>query len=248
MRNEADRLLEDLEYIRSNAGTVGPDHPQVRKLIAEMGTYLSREGNTKGLKRFEQLEFVKGGSEMWSQYDINQRSLRKYKADLEKLEKILEEMGGRSGPSDGSSADQKMRELFLTPDEEIAQEEIEDKTEREIVEDPPTMESAMNQKIEPNFETITKQHLSASAREQAVDGLMAELNAEMKSSEPDWEKIQGIMGDLLGLRRTGELLDRLKAEVSSPGVKWESVRELLAHLWSIKKEIVMDLLPTLLKP
>ena len=247
MRSEADRLLEDVEHIRSNAGTVGPDHSQVRKLVTEVRGFLSREGNTKGLKRFEQLELVKGGSEMWSQYEIDQRSLRKYKNDLEKLETILREMGAQSGPSDESSADQKMRELFLTPEQETPQEQSNGETEGEVMKEPLPAINGMDQKVEPNFGAITKKHLSASAREQTIDGLMAELNTEMKSADPDWEKIQKIMADLLGLRKTGDLLDRLKAEVKSPDVTWENVREILAQLWSVNKDIVVDLLPTLLK-
>lgn len=247
MRNEMDRLFEDLEYIRSNAGTVGPDHPKVKKWIAEVKGYLTHEGNTKGLKQFEQLEFVKGGSEMWSQYDINQGNTRKYKEDLDRVEAILEKMGGRSRPSGESSADQKMRELFLTPTEENTQEESEGEGVKEVMEEPFKSESTTDQKIEPNFEAITKQHLSASSREQAVDQLMAELNAEMKSSDPDWEKIQQVMSDLMGLKKTGELLDRLKAEVNKPEVKWETVREIMVQIWSIKKEIIINLMPTLLK-
>jgi len=105
----------------------------------------------------------------------------------------------------------------------------------------------MDQKIEPNFDVITKQHLSASAREKAVDRMMADLTKEMKSTDPDWQKIQGVMGDMMGLKKTGELLEKLKANVNTPGVKWETVREIMAELWSIRGEIVIDLLPTLLK-
>jgi hypothetical protein len=184
---------------------------------------------------------------MWSQYEVDQENLLKYKADLEVLEKMLEELGGGSDRSDGSSADQKMRELFLTPEEETEKKEGESETETDATTEPPPLEKTMGKKVEPSFETITKKHLSASARDQAVDGLMAELNTEMKSPNPDWDKIQGIMGDLLGLKQTGELLDRLRAEASTPGVKWESIREIMAQLWSIKKEIIIDLLPTLLK-
>jgi len=280
MNNDADQLLEDLDHIRSNAGTVGPDHPKVKKWVGEARSYLTREGNRKSLKKFDQLEFVKGGSEMWSQYSITQGNIRKYKAELDKVETILEKIGGRSRPSSESSADEKMRELFLTPDEETTEEETEvetlTETEEEIIEQAEvetqlealveknlvesrdegerenrgkllSLENAMDQKIDPNFEAVTKQHLSASTREGAVDQLMAELSAEMKSLDPDWEKIQRVMGNMMGLKKTGELLDRLKAEVNNPEVKWEAVRKLMAQLWSIKKEIIIDLLPTLLK-
>ncbi len=105
----------------------------------------------------------------------------------------------------------------------------------------------MDQNVEPNFEAIKKQHLSASARDEAVDKLMDDLKAEMKSSEPDWGKIQNVMADMMGLKKTGEVLERLKANINTPGVSWETVREIMAELWAIKKDIVIDLLPTILK-
>lgn len=280
MRNEADGLLEDLEYIRSNAGTVAPDHPKVKKWIAEVRGYLTHEKNKKELKRFEHLDFVKGGSEMWSQYSITQGNIRKYKAELDKVETILGKIGEHSRPSGESSADEKMRELFLTPDEETTEEETEveaiietaeetveqaevetqlealvektfvesaDQGERENRGELLSLEKAMDHKIEPNFEAVTEQHLSTPAREKAVDQLMAELGAEMKSLDPDWEKIQRVMGDMMGVKKTGELLERLKAEANNPEVKWEAIRKIMAQLWAIKQEIIIDLLPTLLK-
>ena len=240
--------MEELEYIRSNAGTVGPDHPKVKKWVADMRALLTRDGNAKRLKRFEQLGFVKGGSEMWSQYDEGQRNISGYKEELDKVDKILQETGELSEPSSGSSADEILRELFFTPSEDENQpEESERKTDKTVTEETTPLEKAMDQKIEPNFDVISKKHLAASAREQAVDQLMAELNAEMKSAEPDWENIQKTMADLMGLKKTGELLDRLKAEVNTPGVTWEAVREIMTEVWSIRKEIIIDLLPTLLK-
>ena len=81
MKNEADQLLEDLDYIRSNAGTAGPDHPKVKKWIGEVRSCVTREANKKNLKKFERLESVKGGSEMWSQYAINPGNVRKFNID-----------------------------------------------------------------------------------------------------------------------------------------------------------------------
>ena len=240
--------MEELESIRSNAGTVGPDHPKAKKWVVDMRAFLTREGNAKTLKRFEHLGLVKGGSEMWGQYDEGQPNMSRYREELEKIEKMLQETGELSGPSSGSSADEIMRELFLTPPEDDEQpEESEDQAEEAVTEKPSLVEKTMDRKIEPNFKPISKKHLSASTREQAVDQLMANLNAEMKSAEPDWDKIQTTMGDLMGLRKTGELLDRLKAEANTPGVTWEAVREIMAQVWSIRKEIIIDLLPTLLK-
>lgn len=277
MRNEADQLLEDLEYIRTHAGSVGPDHPRVKKWVAEVRDYLKRERNTGGLKKFEQLEFVKRGAEMWSRDNVTRGNIRKYQAQLDTVEAIL---GKMVGPASQSSADQKLRELFLTPDEETPEEETEVETiieteqealeatevetqvealvEKYLVENTDegqeenpgellNLEKAMDQKIEPNFETVTKQHLSPSTREKAVDHLMAELGTEMKSLDPDWEKIQRVMSGMMGLKKTGELLDRLKAEANNPEIKWEAVRKVMVQLWSINKEIVIDLLPTLLK-
>jgi len=275
MRNEADQLLEDLEYIRTNAGSFGPDHPKVKKWVAEVREYLRREKNSSGLKKFERLEFVKGRAEMWSQDNPARGNIGKYQAQLDTVKAVLGKMTDASGQS---SADQKMRELFLTPEqgEEEEQEALQDEDvlemkeeaevatqvealvekalaqseEREKGDEPEgllAVEKTMDQKIEPSFETVTKQHLSPSAREKAVDQLMAELGTEMKSLDPDWEKIQRVMSSMMGLKKTGELLDRLKAEANNPEVKWEAVRKVMAQLWSIKKEIVIDLLPTLLK-
>lgn len=268
MKNEADRLLEDLDDIRSNSGTTGPGHPKVNKWVGEVRNLLTHEGNRKKLKRFEHLEFVKGGSEMWSQDVISPGNVKKFKAELETIERILKEMAGPSEATSEGSADQKMRELFLTSDDEEANEEAQEETPEEILLDTevetPTestdkgkeeiieeeslnLEKTMDQKIDPNFEAVTKQHLSASARTQTIDQLMGELNSEMKSADPDWNKIQDVMGGLMGLKKTGELLDQLKGEVSKRGAKWETVRPIMAELWSIKKDIIIDLLPTLLK-
>jgi hypothetical protein len=108
-------------------------------------------------------------------------------------------------------------------------------------------EGVMDQKIEPNFNHVTEEQVSVSSREKAVDQLMGELGAEMKSPDPDWERIQRVMGRLLGLKKTEELVERLRAEVRNPDVKWEALRELMSQLWSIKKEIIIGLLPTLLR-
>jgi hypothetical protein len=261
MRSEIDQLLEDFEYIKSNAGSVGPDHPKVKKWVTDLRGFLNREGNNRDLKKLEQLEFVKNGAEILSQHGVTQGNIRNYKADLDKVGAILEKM---VGPPDKSSTDEKIKELLFAPSEETVPEDIavekqidslveealvETKTPGgiKIIEEPLKLESTMDRKVEPNFEVVEKQHLSASARDEAVDKLMADLKAEMKSSEPNWEKIEGVMGDMMGLKKTGEILERLKANVNTPGVSWESVREIMAELWSIKKDIVIDLLPTLLK-
>ncbi|NIO05677.1 MAG: hypothetical protein GTN74_14055 [Proteobacteria bacterium] len=261
MRSEVDQLLEDLEYIRSNAGSIGPDHPKVKKWVGEVRSYLNREKNTKGLKKFEQMDFVKGGTEMWSQNTISRGSIRNYKADLDRIEGILEKM---EGSSSDSSPDEKIKELLFASSEEPTPEEIpvdaqidslvEDapvetrkEEEKKAIKEPLRLESTMDQNVEPNFEAIKKQHLSASARDEAVDKLMDDLKAEMKSSEPDWGKIQNVMADMMGLKKTGEILERLKANVNTPGVSWETVREIMSELWAIKKDMVIDLLPTILK-
>ncbi len=221
MRNEADLLLEDLESIRSNVGTVAPDHPKVKKWVAEIRDFLAHKGNKKGLKEFEQLEFVKRGAEMWSQYVVTQGAIRGFKADLDKVEEILEKTGARSkAPDDGSSADQRIRELFFTSTEEGTQDETQveslieslvektlvatdDKGKGQVFQASPDLGGMMDQKIDPSYNLVTKQHLSASAREEAVDQLMADLSAEMKSSNPDWKKVQKVMGDMMGLKKTG---------------------------------------------
>lgn len=261
MRDEVDQLLEDLEYIRSHAGSVGPDHPKVKKWVSEVRDYLNRDGNAGELKKFDQLDFVKGGSQMWSQNTITQGNVRKYKADLDKVETMLEKMTKTSGQA---FVEQRIKEVFFPSTDESTEKEIPVESQLEmLLEESPSehkeggrekkaggplsLENAMDQKIEPNFEAITKQHLSSSTRDQAVDQLMAELSTEMKSLDPDWEKIQRVMGRMMGLKKTGELLERLKAEANNPGVKWEAVQKIMAELWSINKEIVIGVLPALLK-
>jgi hypothetical protein len=261
MRNEVERLLEDLDYIRGNAGNLGPDHPKVQKWVVEVRDYLDLHGNKDELRRFERLGFVRSGIRTWLQQNVTPGGIRKYCADLEKIRGVLERT---AGPKGTSSADEKMRELYLNPDEEKDDEESLERAEEETVPDQvlaenkgegekenrkelQQSENTMDEKIEPNFENITTQHLSVSAREKGVDQLMAELSAEMKSLDPDWEKIQRVMGSLLGLKKSEELVERLKAEVRNPDIRWKPIRELMFQLWSIRKEIVIDLLPTLLR-
>jgi hypothetical protein len=159
-------------------------------------------------------------------------------------------------PSDQLSADEKMRELFMSPEntEEDAPQEAEgEKAEdeghegdKEIIEAPVVIAKPMGEKIELDFETVTEQQLSVSNRERTVDQLLEELGAEMKSLDPDWEKLQQVIGALLGLKRTEELVERLSAQAKNPEVKWEPIRKLMSQLWSIKKDLVIDLLPSLL--
>jgi hypothetical protein len=262
MQNEVDRLLEDLDYIRDNAGNVGPDHPKVQKWVAEVRDYLDLQGNKDELKKFEQLGFVKSGIRMWIQQNVTPGGIRKYCADLDKTRVVLEKTAGSRVTL---SADEKMRELYLNPDQETEGEESLEAAEEETVADralveskdedekqnmkqPQQSEKTMDEQIEPSFEAVTTQHISPSTREKTVDQLMAELSAEMKSLDPDWAKIQQVMGGLLGLKKTEELVERLKAEVKNPDVKWEPIRKLMFQLWSVKKDIIIELLPDLLGP
>jgi len=61
---------------------------------------------------------------------------------------------------------------------------------------------AMQEGIRPNYGDITVQDLHPLTRETLLDQMMAEMRAEMKSPDPDWEKIQDVMGRLVGLKRT----------------------------------------------
>jgi hypothetical protein len=253
MTDEVDQLVEDLHYLRSNAGSVGPDHPKAQKWITEVRGFLGRQGKKSGLREFERLEFVKSGAGMWRRQNITETDIGRYKADLGKVGAILENM---AEPSDQLSADQKMRELFMSPEnteDETLQEAEGEKAEKaghegetEIARGPAVIGKPMGEEIEPDFETVTEQHLSVSNRERTVDHLLEELGAEMKSLDPDWEKIQQVMGALLGLKRTEELVERLSAQAKNPEVKWEPIRKLMLQLWSIKKDLVIDLLPSLL--
>lgn len=105
----------------------------------------------------------------------------------------------------------------------------------------------MDERIAPDFEALTKKHLSSSARSQEIDRLMAELEGELKKPKGDPRKTRKIMGDLLGLQHASDLLDRLEAEVGRPNASWEPIRDLLAQLWSVKREMLIELLPVLLK-
>jgi hypothetical protein len=253
--DEVGQLLEDLDDFRGNAGSVGPDHPKAQKWITEVRGFLGRQGNKSGLRGFERLEFVKSGAQMWRRQDITEADIGTHKADLGKIGAILE---GMAQPSDQLSADEKMKELFMNPDEEDTGEETLQETEAEsaaeeaneddtkIAKGPAVMEKATDEKIEPDFGNVTQEHLSVSNRDRAVDHLIEELGAEMKSLDPDWEKIQQVMGGLLGLKRTEELVERLRAQAKNPEAKWEPIRKLMSQLWSIKKDLVIDLLPSLL--
>jgi hypothetical protein len=105
----------------------------------------------------------------------------------------------------------------------------------------------MEERIEPNFEVLGKNHLSTSVRNQEMDRLMAELEGELKKPKGDLRKTRQIMGDLLGLQHAADLLDRLEAEAGRPNAAWEPVRDLMAQLWSVKRELLLELLPPLLK-
>ena len=118
MRNEADRLLEDLEYIRSNAGSTGPGHPKFKRWLSDVRTHLGREGTSKELKRFEQLETVRGGPEMWSRDEPAPADLRRFRSDLTKVEAILKETQKHAGSSAESPAHQRIVDLFFTKEEE----------------------------------------------------------------------------------------------------------------------------------
>lgn len=75
---------------------------------------------------------------------------------------------------------------------------------------------------------------------------MAQLEAELKRPDSSVEAAQGVMTELLAFKRLGGVLDRLRAEASKSDAPWESVREAMAELWAVRKDLLIDLLPSLL--
>lgn len=92
-----------------------------------------------------------------------------------------------------------------------------------------------------------KNLLNPEGRNQAIDRLLAQLEAELKRPDATVESAQGVMNELLTYKRVAGLLDRLRSEAAKADARWEPVREVMAELWAVRKELLVDLLPSLLR-
>lgn len=105
----------------------------------------------------------------------------------------------------------------------------------------------MEAKVEAGLQCTDRMSFSSpAARAQAIEKLMAKLETDMQNPDANAEAVQGIMGELLELKRSGEVLERLRTEAGKPGALWEPVRGAMAELWALKRDLLVEILPTIL--
>ncbi|RKX99423.1 MAG: hypothetical protein DRP55_07280, partial [Spirochaetes bacterium] len=84
-------------------------------------------------------------------------------------------------------------------------------------------------------------------RDKLISSLMKTVEEQMKADKPDWEKVDSIMTEIKGLKSIDTLLNKIQKETEKKDAKWSDVRDTLSELWNIKKDLVIQLLPNILK-
>ena len=223
------RLLEELGEIRSNPHVIGPQHPRFKEWIGGVRQHLSARDGREDLARFERLRVANVGREMWRSGELTPAETRRLERELEEVEVLLSEPESPSsqpGPIEPPAQPAAVAEPTSQDASPKKQEE-----------------SAVNRKNDGPDPTSAP----PSGNFKAMEVLLADLGEELKRPDGDLGKIQKMMDDLVGLKKTGDLADRLLTAAADPSTRWEVVRGLMAQLWAFNREVVIDLLPVLLK-
>ncbi len=229
MKGGVRRLLEELGEIRRNPHVVGPQHPRFKEWIGGVRQLLSARNGREDLARFERLRVAGVGREMWRSGELTPAETRRLQRELEEVEALLSEPESPE-PSPDSTEPPVRPAAAVEPESRDASPKRQE-------------ESAVNQKSDgpdPNS-------ASPSGNFKAIEVLLADLGEELKRPDGDLGKIQKMMDDLVGLKKTGDLADSLLSVTEDPAAPWEVVRGLMAQLWAFNREVVIDLLPVLLK-
>ncbi len=236
MKGNTEQLLEELDRIRAARGSVGPHHPKFTRWVSAVRDHLGHYQELGVLKRFERLNLARTTAIMWHRGELSPAEARQFRAELGHVAEILEEtrrtirLDGAPTPGDGGR------------DETIPRPRAPSRGPEAL-----TGGTAMEENPERSADVVGKQRLSAASRTQpGIEQLLAELRQEITRPDGDLALIQKIMEDLMEQKKTCSLVDRLRSESSNPEATWGSVRELMASLWSSKREALIELMPGLL--
>ena len=234
MNMEIERLIEGLVALREDSRAIGPHHPKFVEWLAAVRQCLSHQGDRATLDRFETLPATRTANGMWRREELPPGELKEFLTSLDQAEAILRESVAQD-PLKGSK-------LSSRSDREPERRSEADRSPEAAR--PSRKEPVMNKAADLSGRPAPS---PGGGRGKAMEGLLADLGEELKRPEGDLAKIQKMMGDLLDLKKTGDLVDNLLAAAAAPGARWDTVRAPLAQLWATNREIVLDILPALLK-
>lgn len=240
MTSETERLLEQLAEFRANPQSVGTQQPKFTDWVSSVRNWLRFGEGREGLRHFESLRVAKTTGAMWRRDETSPAEVREILSDLTQVEAML-----RREPA------QQARQSAVPPTPPGQREAVASELEArqlgpaaggQTEEKQPVKEKsgAQNPSPAPPLSPPT-------TRLHAMESLLGELEKELKRPDGDVAKIQRMMADLLDLKKMGDLIDRVVAGTSDPDCRWETVRSPLAQLWAANREVVVDLLPALLK-
>lgn len=233
MQEGGRRLLEELEEIRRNPHVMGPQHPRFKQWIRGVRRVLGAREGMEALARFERLRIAGVGREMWRGEELGPEGARRLRSELDEVAALLSAAEGAAARRPEAA----IPEETLSPRREAGAPDPEDAPADA------TEENAVTRKNE----GIDSTSAAPAGHFKAMEVLLADLGDELKRPDGDLNKIRKMMDDLVGLKRTGDLADRLLSAAAEPAARWDTVRELLGQLWAFNREVVLDLLPVLLK-
>jgi hypothetical protein len=227
-------LLRELESLRKAGGSIGPDHPRFKKWQTGARLQLERCGDESLLREYKRLSFNRQARKELS----DPKETRAFLEDLGKAVALLGQI--MPEPPDRTNGVQHATDLGETGVADLilpSSTSRTDLTERGSMPGDPREEPTSH---------LRSQYFSSESRSKAIEGVIARLDKELRSDSGDWTTIQEVMEEMAALKRCDDLLLRLDEATASQDARWEAVRCLLAELWSVRKSMVLDLLPTLL--
>ncbi len=234
MSLESERLLEGLSELREDRRSIGPHHPKFVEWLASVRQCLAGAEDRSGLDRFSVLRVSRVANAMWRREELPPTEYKEVLADLDEVEGILRALV-KADRTSGCLQSARPRH------DSAHRADFEDPSANG---DPPsTKEPSVNKSADASGRPEGLQP----GRFEAMEALLSDLGAELKRPEGDMDRIQKMMGDLLDLKKTGDLVERALSAAAAPGARWDSVRAPLAQLWAANRDVALDIIPALLK-
>ncbi|OGP92038.1 MAG: hypothetical protein A2Z19_05760 [Deltaproteobacteria bacterium RBG_16_54_18] len=89
--------------------------------------------------------------------------------------------------------------------------------------------------------------VSQRGEEGRIEGLLQQLEEQIKNPDVEMRKVQKTMEELLRVKGKKALLERLTQETKDMTVPWIKIKELMRSVWEIDKKLLIDMLPDLLE-
>jgi len=233
MNTEVERLLEGLADLREDRSSIGPHHPKCVEWVGAVRQCLRQADDRAALDRFEILRVSRFTNAVWRREELPREELRGVLAELDELEGLLRKVARAADPTERKP----LTGTGPAPEQPGDRNGTGDPSGPRPGEPTVTQNTDISgslRPIQPN-------------RAKTMDAVLADLGEQRKRPDRDLTKNQQVMGDLLELEKTGDLMEKALSAAAEPGARWDSVRAPLAQLWTVNREIVLDLLPALLK-